>query len=182
MFSEFYAGSFFLVNRAKSNQLGPNTTQPPFQYSGWAAGPAMSSFFCIRDLIHFASHQQCIQIIGITQNLSNLSEMIDKWIEQLKGGSCISEADLKKLCTQVMSSVKLFDDDICTSYNLLLLRLNHHPLLFSQVKNLLMEEANVQPVRSPVTVRLRFLEYFVFRSSAPSTQLLLIIICTSYLM
>ena len=108
--------------------------------------------------------------------------MIDKWIEQLKGGSCISEADLKKLCTQVMSSVKLFDDDICTSYNLLLLRLNHHPLLFSQVKNLLMEEANVQPVRSPVTVRLRFLEYFVFRSSAPSTQLLLIIICTSYLM
>mmetsp|Transcript_28840 Transcript_28840/g.27628 ORF Transcript_28840/g.27628 Transcript_28840/m.27628 type:complete len:305 (+) Transcript_28840:154-1068(+) len=46
--------------------------------------------------------------------------MIDKWIEQLKTGQCISEADLKKLCTHV--------------------------------KNLLMEEANVQPVRSPVTI------------------------------
>ena len=29
--------------------------------------------------------------------------MIDKWIEQLKGGSCISEADLKRLCTHVSS-------------------------------------------------------------------------------
>ena len=27
--------------------------------------------------------------------------MIDKWIEQLKSGSCISEADLKRLCTHV---------------------------------------------------------------------------------
>lgn len=46
--------------------------------------------------------------------------MLDKWIEQLKLGHCIAEADLKKLCTQV--------------------------------KSLLMEEANCQPVRSPVTI------------------------------
>jgi hypothetical protein len=46
--------------------------------------------------------------------------MLDKWIEQLKQGSCISEADLKKLCYIV--------------------------------KNLLMEEANVQFVKAPVTV------------------------------
>ena len=46
--------------------------------------------------------------------------MFQRLIESLKGGSCISEADLKKLCTHV--------------------------------KNLLMEEANVQPVASPVTI------------------------------
>ena len=46
--------------------------------------------------------------------------MFERFIESLKGGSCISEKDLKKLCTHV--------------------------------KNLLMEEANVQPVRSPVTI------------------------------
>ena len=46
--------------------------------------------------------------------------MFERLIESLKGGSCISEADLKKLCTHV--------------------------------KNLLMEEANVQPVASPVTI------------------------------
>ena len=46
--------------------------------------------------------------------------IVDKWIEMLQSGSCISEPDLKRLCTHV--------------------------------KNLLMEEANVQPVRSPVTI------------------------------
>lgn len=46
--------------------------------------------------------------------------MLDKWIENLKKGNCISETDLKKLCIQV--------------------------------KNILIEEANVQPVRSPVTI------------------------------
>ena len=45
---------------------------------------------------------------------------IDKWIEHLKQGCCISETDLKKLCFIV--------------------------------KNLLMEEANVQAVKAPVTV------------------------------
>mmetsp|Transcript_3130 Transcript_3130/g.7055 ORF Transcript_3130/g.7055 Transcript_3130/m.7055 type:complete len:313 (-) Transcript_3130:159-1097(-) len=45
---------------------------------------------------------------------------IDRWIEQLKKGNCISEPDLKKLCIHV--------------------------------KNLLMEESNVQFVRSPVTI------------------------------
>jgi hypothetical protein len=45
---------------------------------------------------------------------------LDKWIDQLKGGMCISEMDLKRLC--------------------------YH------IKNLLIEEANVQPVRAPVTV------------------------------
>lgn len=45
---------------------------------------------------------------------------LDKWIEQLKSGMCISEMDLKRLC--------------------------YH------IKNLLIEEANVQPVRAPVTV------------------------------
>jgi hypothetical protein len=29
--------------------------------------------------------------------------MIDKWIEQLKNGLCIPEADLKKLCNIVSS-------------------------------------------------------------------------------
>lgn len=46
--------------------------------------------------------------------------MIEKWIELLKKGNCISEPDLKKLCIQV--------------------------------KNLLMEESNVQFVRSPVKI------------------------------
>lgn len=46
--------------------------------------------------------------------------MIDKWIENLKVGQCIPEADLKRLCCLV--------------------------------KDILMEEANVQPVRSPVTI------------------------------
>jgi hypothetical protein len=46
--------------------------------------------------------------------------MIDQWIEQLQKGLCISETDLKKLCTHV--------------------------------KNILMEEANVQLVRAPVTI------------------------------
>ena len=46
--------------------------------------------------------------------------MLEKWIEQLRKGNCISEPDLKKLCVHV--------------------------------KNLLMEESNVQFVRSPVTV------------------------------
>jgi serine/threonine-protein phosphatase 6 catalytic subunit len=46
--------------------------------------------------------------------------MLEKWIEQLKRGSCIGESDLKRLCFIV--------------------------------KNLLMEEANVQPVRAPVTI------------------------------
>jgi len=45
---------------------------------------------------------------------------VDAWIATLKGGSCISEADLKRLC--------------------------------GHVKNLLMEEANVQPVHAPVTI------------------------------
>lgn len=45
---------------------------------------------------------------------------VDEWIEQLKGGMCIAEMDLKRLC--------------------------YH------VKNLLMEEANVQPVAAPVTI------------------------------
>ncbi len=45
---------------------------------------------------------------------------VDAWIEKLKKGECISERDLKKLC--------------------------------SQAKDILMEEANVQPVRAPVTV------------------------------
>ena len=75
--------------------------------------------------------------------------MIDKWIEQLKGGSCISEADLKRLCTHVSLS------DNLSSINTKLHALSSS-LIFvfeSQVKNLLMEEANVQPVRSPVTVR-----------------------------
>ena len=27
--------------------------------------------------------------------------MLDKWIEELKKGNCISEPDLKKLCIQV---------------------------------------------------------------------------------
>ena len=27
--------------------------------------------------------------------------MLDKWIEQLKKGNCISESDLKKLCVHV---------------------------------------------------------------------------------
>ena len=46
--------------------------------------------------------------------------MLDEWIEQLKKGSCISEADLKRLCYIV--------------------------------KGILMEEANVQAVKAPVTV------------------------------
>jgi len=46
--------------------------------------------------------------------------MLDKWIEQLKSGQCISELDLKRLCYLV--------------------------------KNLLIEEANVQPVSAPVTI------------------------------
>ena len=46
--------------------------------------------------------------------------MMDQWIELLKKGLCISESDLKKLCTIV--------------------------------KSILIEEANVQPVRSPVTI------------------------------
>jgi len=46
--------------------------------------------------------------------------MLDKWIEQLRKGNCISEPDLKKLCIQV--------------------------------KNLLMEESNVQFVKAPVTI------------------------------
>jgi len=45
---------------------------------------------------------------------------VDRWIEQLKGGMCISETCLKRLC--------------------------YH------IKNLLIEEANVQPVNAPVTV------------------------------
>lgn len=45
---------------------------------------------------------------------------LDDWIEKLKGGMCISEPDLKRLC--------------------------YH------IKNLLIEEANVQPVKAPVTV------------------------------
>lgn len=46
--------------------------------------------------------------------------MLDKWIECLYSGQCISENELKKLCTMV--------------------------------KEILMEESNVQPVRSPVTI------------------------------
>ena len=46
--------------------------------------------------------------------------MIDKWIEHLRNGACISENDLKRLC--------------------------------GIVKNLLMEEANVQHVKAPVTI------------------------------
>ena len=45
---------------------------------------------------------------------------LDEWIAQLKGGMCISETSLKRLC--------------------------YH------IKNLLIEEANVQPVHAPVTV------------------------------
>lgn len=60
--------------------------------------------------------------------------MIDKWIEQLKQGRCISEGDLKRLCFIV--------------------------------KNLLMEEANVQTVRSPVTVCLLVLPSFLRRCEA----------------
>ena len=45
---------------------------------------------------------------------------LDLWIEKLKGGMCISEMDLKRLCYYI--------------------------------KNLLIEESNVQHVRAPVTV------------------------------
>lgn len=75
--------------------------------------------------------------------------MIDKWIEQLKGGSCISEADLKRLCTHVSS----LDNLSCFDSKLHAVRSSLIFVPEIQVKNLLMEEANVQPVRSPVTVR-----------------------------
>lgn len=45
---------------------------------------------------------------------------LEKWMETLKKGQCISENDLKKLC--------------------------------AMVKSILVEEANVQPVRAPVTI------------------------------
>ena len=46
--------------------------------------------------------------------------MVDKWLEQLKQGKCISERDVKLLC--------------------------------EKVKEILVVESNVQPVRAPVTV------------------------------
>eukprot|EP00826_Nyctotherus_ovalis_P020990 TRINITY_DN1668_c0_g1_i3.p3 TRINITY_DN1668_c0_g1~~TRINITY_DN1668_c0_g1_i3.p3 ORF type:complete len:113 (-),score=10.12 TRINITY_DN1668_c0_g1_i3:834-1172(-) len=50
----------------------------------------------------------------------NLMGDIDAWLEQLKGGKCIPEKDLRVLC--------------------------------DKVKDLLLEEANVQPVQTPVTI------------------------------
>jgi len=46
--------------------------------------------------------------------------MLDEWMSKLRSGECISEHNLKRLCTTV--------------------------------KEILMEEANVQPVASPVTI------------------------------
>ena len=45
---------------------------------------------------------------------------LEKWIETLESGRCISESELKQLCTMV--------------------------------KTILIEEANVQPVKAPVTI------------------------------
>ena len=55
------------------------------------------------------------------QNIVGGNRMkVQEWLEALRNGQCISESDLKTLCTYV--------------------------------KSLLMEEANVQPVQSPVTI------------------------------
>lgn len=73
--------------------------------------------------------------------------MIDQWIEQLKKGNCISEPDLKKLCIHVRTP-------ICRHKYPAIIN-GQQQCTFLQVKNLLMEESNVQFVRSPVTVCMR---------------------------
>ena len=53
----------------------------------------------------------------------------DQWLNQLKEGKCLPEKDLRMLCEKVRS-----------------------PPLTPQVKEILIEENNVQPVRAPVTI------------------------------
>jgi len=67
--------------------------------------------------------------------------MLDEWIEQLRKGNCIAERDLKKLCVQVRRTLQSIPTKLTFVCN-------------NQVKNLLMEESNVQFVKAPVTVRI----------------------------
>ena len=53
----------------------------------------------------------------------------DQWLNQLKEGKCLPEKDLRMLCEKVRT-----------------------PRLIPQVKEILIEENNVQPVRAPVTI------------------------------
>lgn len=69
---------------------------------------------------------------GLAAKNKMTSEFKDSWLEQLKECKYLPEGDLKKLC-----------EIVCTS---------HEDLFTRQVKELLLEESNVQPVSSPVTV------------------------------
>jgi hypothetical protein len=64
----------------------------------------------------------------------------DEWLTTLKGGGLIAEVELKHLCDLVRAPYCLAaprDSNFC---------------VIVQVKDRLIEESNVQPVRSPVTV------------------------------
>jgi hypothetical protein len=94
----------------------------------------------LRNFLHFDTllHSVCYAPIPAGSLLVfGVEKMIEKWIESLKNGQCIPESDLKKLCSMVSSDNRTDFVEMT---------------ILAQVKEILMEEANVQPVQSPVTV------------------------------
>lgn len=94
---------------------------------------------------------------------------LDNWIEKVQKSEYLSEDELKSLC-EFVSGHELFDDCWREVLFLRLIRLRN---ISCQVKEILVEESNVQPVNSPVTVSTTFLDLFPAPTrpcSAPSPR------------
>lgn len=63
----------------------------------------------------------------------------DEWLEKVKRCEYLPEQDIKKLCEMVSTCKETKKKKVFIH-------------ILGQVKELLLEESNIQPVRSPVTV------------------------------
>ncbi len=76
---------------------------------------------------------------------------LDIWIEKVQRAEYLAEDELKALCEYVRS-IRIPRHLHSSSRNDLYLTHSLNSLPFLQVKEVLVEESNVQPVNSPVTV------------------------------
>jgi serine/threonine-protein phosphatase 6 catalytic subunit len=86
---------------------------------------------------------------------------LDKWIEKVKRCEYLAEDELKALCEYV--STRRTCQQVVMAGRLV--QILHQARLRPQVKEILVEESNVQPVQAPVTVSMRWEP----RSSAHAT-------------
>ena len=72
---------------------------------------------------------------------------VDAWIAQLSQCKQLSEIDVKTLCDRVRIPIRYANDGLIISPPTLFIS-----VFYPQVREILMEESNVQPVSCPVTI------------------------------